>query len=60
MKGVGSRAAAATRAKKRHAAKYCQAPDRDVPALTCGYPLPCPFHNARRVIRVAVVVGDRS
>lgn len=25
---------------------YCQQPDRDVPKLTCGYPLPCPWHTA--------------
>lgn len=25
---------------------YCKHPDRDVPALTCGYPLPCPWHTA--------------
>lgn len=24
----------------------CRAPDRDVPGLTCGYPLPCPHHTA--------------
>lgn len=24
----------------------CKAPDRDVPKLVCGYPLPCPFHTA--------------
>jgi hypothetical protein len=23
----------------------CQHPDRDVPALKCGYPLPCPHHT---------------
>ena len=25
----------------------CQHPDRDVPKLTCGYPLPCPWHTVR-------------
>lgn len=39
-------------------APMCEAPDRDVPALTCGYPLPCPHHNFRRVVRVAVVVVE--
>lgn len=23
----------------------CKKPDRDVPALVCGYPLPCPHHT---------------
>lgn len=23
----------------------CQKPDRHVPKLTCGYPLPCPYHT---------------
>jgi hypothetical protein len=23
----------------------CQKPDRDVPGLVCGYPLPCPHHT---------------
>ena len=24
----------------------CQAPDRDMPKLKCGHPLPCPYHTA--------------
>lgn len=24
---------------------YCQKPDRDVPGIICGYPLPCPYHT---------------
>lgn len=24
----------------------CKAPDRHVPKLICGYPLPCPWHTA--------------
>ena len=24
----------------------CKRPDRDVPGLICGYPLPCPYHTA--------------
>jgi hypothetical protein len=24
----------------------CRAPDRDVPKIVCGYPLPCPHHTA--------------
>lgn len=23
----------------------CNRPDRDVPGLICGYPLPCPWHT---------------
>ena len=23
----------------------CQHPDRDIPRLKCGYPLPCPYHT---------------
>jgi hypothetical protein len=23
----------------------CNKPDRDVPSLTCGYPIPCPYHT---------------
>ena len=23
----------------------CRKPDRDVPKMVCGYPLPCPFHT---------------
>jgi len=23
----------------------CRKPDRDVPNMVCGYPLPCPFHT---------------
>ena len=25
--------------------KICSVPDRDVPALVCGHPLPCPHHT---------------
>jgi len=24
----------------------CKQPDRDAPGMTCGYPLPCPWHTA--------------
>ncbi len=24
----------------------CRKPDRDMPKLVCGYPLPCPYHTA--------------
>lgn len=23
----------------------CKKPDRDVPGIVCGYPLPCPWHT---------------
>lgn len=32
---------------------FCTAPDRHVPKLVCGYPLPCPFHTV-----IVVVNGD--
>ena len=25
---------------------FCKSPDRDVPGLKCGHPLPCPQHTA--------------
>lgn len=25
--------------------RTCRHPDRDVPKLLCGYPLPCPWHT---------------
>jgi len=25
--------------------KHCSKPDRHVPGLQCGYPLPCPYHT---------------
>jgi hypothetical protein len=25
--------------------RYCRHPDRDVPKIVCGYPLPCPYHT---------------
>lgn len=24
---------------------FCEKPDRDVPRIQCGYPLPCPHHT---------------
>lgn len=24
---------------------YCKQPDRDVPKIVCGFPLPCPYHT---------------
>lgn len=32
---------------------YCTSPDRDVPGIKCGYPLPCPHHS------VLVVIGTK-
>ncbi len=26
--------------------RTCRHPDRDVPKLLCGHPLPCPWHTA--------------
>lgn len=31
--------------KKMTERKYCNKPDRDVPTIKCGYPLPCPWHT---------------
>ena len=25
--------------------KYCNKPDRHVPEIVCGHPLPCPYHT---------------
>ena len=25
--------------------KYCKQPDRHVPEMICGFPLPCPYHT---------------
>lgn len=33
---------------------FCNKPDRDVPKLICGYPLPCPYHT----IMLDVEKGD--
>ena len=32
--------------KRRHRQTHCNQPDRDVPGIKCGYPLPCPHHTA--------------
>ncbi len=26
--------------------KTCRHPDRDMPKLLCGHPIPCPYHTA--------------
>jgi hypothetical protein len=33
----------ATKSVTEH--RMCQKPDRDVPGIKCGYPLPCPYHT---------------
>jgi len=30
---------------RMRAKRLCVCPDRDVPALLCGHPLPCPYHT---------------
>lgn len=42
--------------KRKKKITWCQAPDRHEPKLDCGYPLPCPHHNQRRIFRVGVIV----
>ncbi len=32
--------------RKKGQQLMCTKPDRDAPRLTCGYPLPCPWHTA--------------
>jgi len=29
----------------RHSETWCEQPDREVPELVCGHPLPCPWHT---------------
>lgn len=31
--------------RKKQYEGLCIHPDRDVPSLICGYPLPCPYHT---------------
>jgi hypothetical protein len=33
---------------------FCKQPDRDVPGIVCGHPLPCPYHTA-----VIDMTGDK-
>jgi hypothetical protein len=33
------------RKKKMKELGLCTQPDRDVPGMLCGYPLPCPYHT---------------
>ena len=42
---------------------HCQHPDRDMPKIKCGYPLPCPYHTAvvdTTKAKVTVTVCDRD
>lgn len=41
------------RKMRREPVEKCSAPDRHVPGLKCGYPLPCPYHTV-----VVVVDGE--
>ena len=36
----------------------CGEPDRHVPKLRCGYPLPCPHHPKK--VRVLVVIAPKA
>jgi hypothetical protein len=51
--------------KKRKERTHCTQPDRDVPGIECGYPLPCPWHRATidmttdpPEVRIPVTVPD--
>ncbi len=40
----------------------CTKPDRDVPKMKCGYPLPCPFHTviidaSKEAVTVTIPIG---
>lgn len=32
--------------RKKKDRTHCTQPDRDVPGIECGYPLPCPWHTS--------------
>ncbi len=43
----------------------CDKPDRDVPRMKCGYPLPCPYHTAiidvaAETVHIPVRVGAEA
>ncbi len=38
---------------KKKKVEFCTSPDRHVPKIKCGYPLPCPYHTV-----VAEVIPD--
>lgn len=59
LRSASERCAARDAARKaKLAKKFCTAPDRDVPALTCGFPLPCPYHTSSgaRIVRVVALI----
>jgi hypothetical protein len=39
--------------------QFCKWPDRDVPAIRCGYPLPCRHHTAdgKRIVRILALIN---
>lgn len=39
---------------------YCQAPDRDVRKLKCGYPLPCPWHKPKTILILVENKSDKN
>jgi hypothetical protein len=45
------RVAMAADKRRALAEMKCTAPDRDVPALVCGYPMPCPWHTVLVVMK---------
>ncbi len=36
----------------------CTAPDRDVPKMFCGHPLPCPYHTVIIDARAKEIASD--
>lgn len=38
--------------------KFCKHPDRHVPKLVCGYPMPCPHHTAVLDVEADQDVGE--
>lgn len=42
--------------------KFCPAPDRDVPGLRCGFPMPCHYHTetGARKLRMVLLLEARA